>query len=124
MRDSYGLPRPQGTCVLLDVDNHSALINYFQSLYGNSTGSFELRGVHITTPQIIHTSEENQVICTTFDADQQRRNNNTNSNANNANDIILRCCCAVFLLLNPVAIGIQTQWTQFLIMEENFMLKC
>ena len=30
-RNSSGLPHPQGTCVLLDVDGFSALINYFQA---------------------------------------------------------------------------------------------
>ena len=39
-RNLSGLPHPQGTCVLLDVDGFSALINYFQTLY-------ELRGVHV-----------------------------------------------------------------------------
>ena len=46
-RDSFGLPHPQGTSVLLlDVENLNALINYFQTFYVNSTGSFELKGVY------------------------------------------------------------------------------
>ena len=42
-RNSSGLPHPQGTCVLQNVDDINSLINYFQSLYDNLTGLFQLR---------------------------------------------------------------------------------
>ena len=34
-RDSYGMPHPQGTCVLLEGNTLTELINYFQGLYQN-----------------------------------------------------------------------------------------
>ena len=33
--DSYGMPHPQGTCVLSEVNTLNELINYFQGLYQN-----------------------------------------------------------------------------------------
>ena len=35
-RDSYSMPHPQGTCVLLEVNTLNEQINYFQMLYFNS----------------------------------------------------------------------------------------
>ena len=46
-RDSYGIPHPQGTCVLLEVNTLNELINYFQDLHQNPNVLFELKGVHI-----------------------------------------------------------------------------
>lgn len=39
-RNSSGFPHPQGTCVLLDVDNFNLLINYFQSLFDRLLAPF------------------------------------------------------------------------------------
>ena len=50
-RDSYGMPHPQGTCVLLEVNTLNELIDYFQGLYQNSNVLFELKGVHINEKQ-------------------------------------------------------------------------
>ena len=50
-RDSYGMPHPQGTCVLLEVNTLNELINYFQGLYQNQNVLFELKGVHINEKQ-------------------------------------------------------------------------
>ena len=50
-RDSYGMPHPQGTCVLLEVNTLNELINYFQGLYQNPNVLFELKGVHINEKQ-------------------------------------------------------------------------
>ena len=45
--DSYGMPHPQGICVLLEVNTLNELINHFQGLYQNPNVLFELKGVHI-----------------------------------------------------------------------------
>ena len=102
-RNSSGLPHPQGTCVLLNVDDINSLINYFQSLYDNLTGLFELRGVHITEICIqsnatdnpinaqTHT-EQSEVIRKTADDQQRNKSNITNLKANG---IPLRSCCAL-----------------------------
>ena len=45
--DSYGMPHPQGICVLLEVKTLNELINHFQCLYQNPNVLFELKGVHI-----------------------------------------------------------------------------
>ena len=50
-RDPYGMPHPQGTCVLLEVNTLNELIDYFQGLYQNSNVLFELKGVHINEKQ-------------------------------------------------------------------------
>ena len=50
-RDSYGMPHPQGTCVLLEVNTLNELINYFQGRYQNPNVLFELKGVHINEEQ-------------------------------------------------------------------------
>ena len=50
-RDSYGMPHPQGTCVLLEVNTLNELINYFQGLYQNPNVLFELKGVPINEKQ-------------------------------------------------------------------------
>ena len=50
-RDSYGMPHPQGTCVLLKVNALNELINYFQGPYQNPNVLFELTGVHINEKQ-------------------------------------------------------------------------
>ena len=50
-RDPYGMPHPQGTCVLLEVNTLNELINYFQGLYQNPNVLFELKGVHINEKQ-------------------------------------------------------------------------
>ncbi|XP_015764283.1 PREDICTED: uncharacterized protein LOC107343234 [Acropora digitifera] len=46
-RDSFGIPHPQGTCVLLEVNTLNELVNYFQMVYQNPEVVFELKGVHI-----------------------------------------------------------------------------
>ena len=46
-RDSYGMPHPQGSCVLLEVNSLNDLIKYFQGLYQDPNVLFELKGVHI-----------------------------------------------------------------------------
>ena len=50
--DSYGMPHPQGTCVLLEVNILNELISYFQGLYQNLKVLFELKGVHIYKKQL------------------------------------------------------------------------
>ena len=50
-RDSYGMPHPQGNCVLLEVNTLNELINYSQGLYQNPNVLFELKGVHINEKQ-------------------------------------------------------------------------
>ena len=50
-RDSYGMPHPQGTCVLLEVNTLNEVINYFQGLYQNPNVLFELKGVPINEKQ-------------------------------------------------------------------------
>ena len=56
-RDSFGMPHPQGTCVLLEVQNLNELVNYFQVLYNDSSVLYELKGLHINeTHQIINQS--------------------------------------------------------------------
>ena len=47
-RDSFGIPHPQGTCVLLEINTLNEPINHFQMVYQNAEVRFELRGVHIT----------------------------------------------------------------------------
>ena len=96
-RDSFGLQHPQGTSVLLDVDNLNALINYFQTFYVNSTGSFELKGVCIT--EMYEQNSTREVTCKAADDDQPNNHSNTNINANKLpyNCVNLRCCCAVSL---------------------------
>ena len=59
-RDSYGMPHPQGTCVLLEVNTLNELINYFQGLYQNPNVLFELKGVHINEKQCDMTDISNQ----------------------------------------------------------------
>ena len=39
-RDSYGMPHPQGTCVMLEVNTINELINCFQGLYLNLSKCF------------------------------------------------------------------------------------
>ena len=41
-RDSYGMPHPQGTCVVLEVNTLNKLIIYLEGLYQNTNVSFEL----------------------------------------------------------------------------------
>ena len=48
-RDSYDMPHPPGTCVLLEVNTLNELINYFQGHYQNPKVLFELKGIHIKT---------------------------------------------------------------------------
>ena len=50
-RDPYGMPHPQGTCVLLEVNTLNELINYFQGLYQNPNVLFEFKGVPINEKQ-------------------------------------------------------------------------
>ena len=47
----HGMPHPQGTCELLEVNTLNELINYFQGLYQNPNVLFELKGVHINEKQ-------------------------------------------------------------------------
>lgn len=55
-RDPFGLPHPQGTCVLLTIDNLKMLITYFQTAYSDreiAALSYELRGVNISHQTIL-----------------------------------------------------------------------
>ena len=45
-RDSFGMPHPLGTCVLLEFDSITNLIEYFKSLY-RPGAIYELMGVKI-----------------------------------------------------------------------------
>ena len=47
VHDSYGMPHPQGICVLSELNTLNELINHFQGLYQNPNVLFELKGVHI-----------------------------------------------------------------------------
>ena len=44
-KDSYGMPHPQGPCVLLEVNTLNELINYFQGIYQNPNVLFEAKSV-------------------------------------------------------------------------------
>ena len=106
--NSYGFPHPQGTCVLLDVDDFTALINYFQSLYDQSRGLFELRGVCVSLKCLCnatehsfnpptHTSDQSKVIPKATDNDQQSNNSHvTNLNVNNMNGTLLTRLAVLF----------------------------
>ena len=58
--DSYGMPHPQGACVLLEVNILNELISYFQGLYQNLKVLFELKGVHIYKKQFDMTDISDQ----------------------------------------------------------------
>ena len=45
-RDSFGMPHPYGTCVLLEFDSVRNLIEYFKFLY-RPGAMYELKGVKI-----------------------------------------------------------------------------
>ena len=48
------------------------------------------------SPQIIHISEQSEVMSVDIDNDKQSsKSNNINLNAGITNGIILRCCCAI-----------------------------
>lgn len=104
-RNTYGFPDPQGSCILLDIDNFMTLINYFQSLYDNSTGLFELRGVRISELGVQSGVSENFSNALTYTLDQKEVNNKAAEDdlqskncfdANlNASSIIVRRCSAV-----------------------------
>ncbi|RMX39560.1 hypothetical protein pdam_00006107 [Pocillopora damicornis] len=61
-RDSYGLPHPQGTCVLLEVNTLNELINSFQGLFQNPNVLFELKGVHINEKTICQLTPSKQIM--------------------------------------------------------------
>ena len=75
LRDSFGLPHPQGSSVLLDVDNLNALINYFQTFYVNSTSSFELKGMCII--EMYEQNSAREVMCNAAADDQPNNHSNT-----------------------------------------------
>ena len=82
-------------CVLLDVDDFSALINYFQSLNDNLTGLYELRRVHVIAEISIQSNatenplsrqtdtRQSEVIGKAAADDQRNNSNTTNLNTNN-----------------------------------------
>ena len=87
-RDSYGLPHPQGTCVLLEVNTLNELINYFQGLYQNPNVLFELKGVHINEKQCDMTDiSDQQLSAVPLEA------NHADAEITTIH-ISLLCCCA------------------------------
>lgn len=87
-RDLFGMPHPQGKCVLLEVDTLNQLITYFQYVYQSPDVLFEIKGVHIT-----------EMLCDRVEVlDQQsnihERSCNTDTNTVSRN-IPLECCCAI-----------------------------
>ena len=85
-RDLFGMPHPQGTCVLLEVNTLNELVNYFQMVYQSPDVIYEIKGVHIT-----------EMLCDmTAIPDQQ-----TNTHERSCNpDIPLECCCAICFYLH------------------------
>ena len=88
-RDSFGIPHPQGTCVLLEVNTLNELINYFQMVYQNPEVIFELKGVHI-----IEMVCENAEIPNYQETITHETRCNTDAGTINRN-IPLKCCCAI-----------------------------
>ena len=84
-RNAFGMPHPQGTCVLLEINTLNELINYFQTVNQNPD---EIKGVHITEMLCDMTAIPNQQTNTherscNIDAETMTRN------------IPLECCCAI-----------------------------
>ena len=87
-RDPYGMPHPQGTCVLLEVNTLNELINYFQGLYQNPNVLFELKGVPINEKQCDMTDiSDQQLSAVPLEA------NHTDAEITTIH-IPLLCCCA------------------------------
>ena len=87
-RDSYGMPHPQGTCVLLEVNTLNELINYFEGLYQNPNVLFELKGVHINRKQCDMTDISDQKLLAV-----PLKANHVNAEITTIHTLLL-CCCA------------------------------
>lgn len=60
-RDSFGMAHPQGTCVLLHVQETNKLVEYFQSLYtGTIDAIFDLKGLNISISEIGIVHDQNE----------------------------------------------------------------
>ena len=88
-RDPYGMPHPQGTCVLLEVNTLNELINYFQGLYQNPNVLFELKGVHINEKQCDMTDISDQQLSAV-----PLEENHADAEITTIH-IPLLCCCAI-----------------------------
>ena len=55
-RDSFGIPHPQGTCVLLEVNTLNELINHFKIVYQNAEVRFELTLLNCACLHYMHES--------------------------------------------------------------------
>ena len=88
VRDSYGMPHPQGTCVLLEVNTLNELINYSEGLYQNRNVLFELKGVHINEKQCDMTDISDQQLSAV-----PLKANHTDAEITIIH-IPLLCCCA------------------------------
>ena len=88
-RDSFGVPHPQGMCVLLEVNTLNELINYFQMVYQNPEVIFEVKGVHII--EMLSESAEIPDYQQTI-THETRCNTDAESICRN---IPLKCCCAI-----------------------------
>ena len=63
-RDSFGMPHPQGTCVLLELNSINSLTEYFRNVYKPDV-LFELKGIKITVAQFTncHTNNSDTNMC-------------------------------------------------------------
>ena len=77
-RDSRGMVHPEGTCVLLELQNLNNLLSYVQEFYKSSNVQYELKGVQVSEIQY-----------ETNDCSHQLANTTT------SNITALKCCCAI-----------------------------
>ena len=103
-RDSYGMPHPQGTCVLLKVNTLNELINYFQGPYQNPNVLFELTGVHINEKQCDMTDISDQQLSAV-----PLEENHADAEITTIH-IPLLCCCAISFYSICFSIIYQILW--------------
>ena len=83
-RNAFGMPHPQGTCVLLEINTLNELINYFQMVYQIPDVMYEIKGVHIT-----------EMLCDMTAIPDQQTNTHERSCNTETRNIPLECCCAI-----------------------------
>ena len=95
-RDSFGVAHPQGTCVLLHVQEINKLVEYFQSLY-TIDAIFELKGLNISISETetVHdhnkplSSDDQNVTCQTVAVNEHM------TMKTDANITLLKKSCAI-----------------------------
>ena len=88
-RDSFGMPHPHGTCVLLEVDSITNLVVYFKELY-RAGAIFEVKGVKIN--EIMQNVGRNDL--TPYDSsDSSTINEYCNYNNAQSNYVFLYAIC-------------------------------